>query len=87
LASLTGNGINDAICENADLNRLRYPIYLSEFSTTGPMAVYNLFNTTTTQYPALNNSLMLFEGLSSQEVAAIPIDSTAIPVRDYFVLA
>lgn len=87
LASITGNGIDDVICQNDNLNRVRYPIYIDEYVPDAPRAVFDLFNTATAQYPALNNSLMLFEGLSSQAVAAVDIDSTAVPVRDYFVLA
>ena len=87
LPSLTGNGINDDICQHENLNRIRYPIYLDKFIPTVPKAVFDLFNMTTAQYPALNRSLMLFEGLSSQAVAAVPLDTTAIPLRDYFVLA
>ena len=87
LASLTGNGINDDICQNEYLNRIRYPIYVDQFEPTAPKGVFDLFNEMTAEYPALNRSLMLFEGLSSQGVAAVPINSTAVPLRDYFVLA
>jgi hypothetical protein len=87
LASLTGNGINDDICQDEYLNRIRYPIYINEYVPTVPTAVFDLFNRTTAQYPALNGTLMLFEGLSSQAVAAVQLDTTAVPHRDYFVLA
>lgn len=87
LSTLTGNGINDDICQHENLNRIRYPIYLDDFKETGPKDVFDLFNKTTAQYPALSRSLMLFEGLSSQAVAAVPLDTTAIPLRDYFILA
>jgi hypothetical protein len=87
LSSITGNGINDDICQHENLNRIRYPIYLDGFKSGLGKAVYDLFNKTTAQYPALSNSLMLFEGLSAQGVAAVQLDSTAVPLRKYFVLA
>lgn len=87
LSSLTGNGINDDICQHENLNRIRYPLYINKFDPTASKAVFDLFNKTTSQYPALNRSLMLFEGLSAQAVKAVQLDTTAIPHRDYFVLA
>lgn len=87
LSALTGNGINDDICQHEPINRIRYPLYLDGFKKGVAKDVYNLYNQTTSQYPALNRSLMLFEGLSTQAVKAVQLDSTAIPLRKYHTLA
>lgn len=87
LSGLTGNGINDDICQHENLNRIRYPLYLDRFKPGSSKDIFDLFNKTTSQYPALNKSLMLFEGLSSQGVAAVQLDTTAVPLREYLVLA
>ncbi|KAF2705684.1 FAD-binding domain-containing protein [Pleomassaria siparia CBS 279.74] len=87
LAAITGNGINDDICQNENSNRIRYPVYLDRYDPKAQKAVFDNFNMTTARYPALNASLMLFEGLSTQAVAATPINSTAFPYRNYFALS
>lgn len=87
LSGLTGNGINDDICQHEPINRIRYPLYLDGFKRGAGKAVFDLYNKTTFDYPALNRSLMLFEGLSSQGVRAVQLDTTAIPLRKFQVLA
>ncbi|KAF2008888.1 FAD-binding domain-containing protein [Aaosphaeria arxii CBS 175.79] len=87
LSGITGNGINDAICQHENLNRIRYPIYLDRFDPGAGKATFDYFNKTISDHPGLAGSLMLFEGLSTQAVKSVRLDSTAIPHRDYFVLS
>jgi hypothetical protein len=87
LSGITGNGINDDICQHENLNRIRYPVYLDQYDPKAQKAVFDNFNKTTARYPALGRSLVLFEGLSTQAVTKVPIDSTAYAHRDYFVLS
>ncbi|CAI6270044.1 unnamed protein product [Periconia digitata] len=87
LSALTGNGINDDICQHEPINRIRYPLYLDGMKKGVPKQVYNLYNATTAQYPALNRSLMLFEGLSTQAVRSVQLDTTAVALRKFHTLA
>ncbi|PVH78374.1 FAD-binding domain-containing protein [Cadophora sp. DSE1049] len=80
LASLTGNGYDGLACGHGSVS-LRFPIGTTRYNIKAQRAAYDKFAQVTTEIPALNGSLFLFEGYSTQGVKAVPEKSTAFPHR------
>ncbi|KAI2465645.1 FAD binding domain protein [Annulohypoxylon bovei var. microspora] len=81
LAAWTANDNNSPPCQKAGLANYRFPIDIESYNVPAQRQVYDLFASATKETPALNNSLFLFEGYSTQGVKAIPSESTAFPSR------
>ncbi|KAH7304875.1 putative FAD-dependent oxygenase [Rhexocercosporidium sp. MPI-PUGE-AT-0058] len=80
LASLTGNGYDGLACGYGSVS-LRFPIGAKKYDIKTQRAVYDKFAQVTTEIPALNGSVFLFEGYSTQGVKAVSEKSTAFPHR------
>lgn len=61
--------------------RARFPIDLDAFSVPAQKQLYELFAATVKETPALNGSMVMFEGYSTKGVKAVPADSTAYAFR------
>ncbi|KAI1177725.1 FAD binding domain protein [Nemania sp. FL0916] len=77
----TGNSNADLPCQNLKKANVRFPIDLLEYNVGAQRKAYDLFASTTQQNTALNGSLFLLEGYSTQGVKAVPSDQTAFPFR------
>ncbi|KAK2593329.1 hypothetical protein QQS21_008972 [Conoideocrella luteorostrata] len=81
LPKWTGNAIDSPPCQKAGLANIRFPIDLDIYNVQAQQDVYDLFAKTTKETPALNGSMLLFEGYSTQGVKAVDSKSTAFPFR------
>ncbi|KAI1749587.1 FAD binding domain protein [Xylaria castorea] len=81
LPTWTGLALDTPVCQKAGLVNIRFPIDLQSYNLDAQRKVYDLFASTLKEVPALNGSLILFEGYSLQGVQAVPSDSTAFPNR------
>ncbi|KAI0412992.1 hypothetical protein F5X98DRAFT_391328 [Xylaria grammica] len=68
-------------CQKAGFVNIRFPIDLESYNATAQRLAYELFASKTQEFPALNNSLFLFEGYSLQGVKEVPSESSAYPFR------
>lgn len=76
-----GWGNAAATCQNSGLANTRFPIELQTYDITAQRQVYDLLSSTLNQTPALNRSIVLFEGYSQQAVKATPREDSAYPFR------
>ncbi|KAI1496581.1 FAD binding domain protein [Biscogniauxia marginata] len=81
LPAWTGNGNESPPCQKAGLVNVRFPIDVESYNIAAQRKAYDLFASTTQQNTALNNSLFLFEGYSTQGVKAVSEKTTAFPFR------
>ncbi|TQV90379.1 fad-dependent oxygenase protein [Cordyceps javanica] len=81
LSAWTGNDNQSPPCQKAGLANVRFPIDLETYCIETQRIVYNLFAEGTKDTPAFANSLLLFEGYSTQGVKAISSESTAFAFR------
>ncbi|KAI0537677.1 FAD binding domain protein [Xylaria digitata] len=81
LPAWTSNSNEALPCQKSGLVNIRFPIALQTYNIAAQRKVYNMFASATQQIPAVNGSLFLFEGYSSQGVKAIPSDQSAFPSR------
>jgi hypothetical protein len=80
LASITGNGLNDAACLTGS-SILRFPLNLNSYNIAAQRTAFDLFDKGTMETPAFNNSFFLFEGYSVAGVQAIDSSESAYPHR------
>ncbi|MCJ1478900.1 hypothetical protein MMC13_007584 [Lambiella insularis] len=80
VASSTGTGTDDFFCAFG-YNRIQFPIGLEVYNITSNRAAYEYYAQVTRDNPALNSSLVLFEGYSVEGVKAVNAASTAYPHR------
>ncbi|KAI0521823.1 FAD binding domain protein [Xylaria bambusicola] len=81
LPEWTGNANDSPPCQKSGLVNIRFPIDLQVYNVQAQRKVYDLFASATQETPALNGSLFLFEGYSTQGVKKVPHRSTAYPNR------
>lgn len=86
LAAWTGNALESPPCQKVGLVNTRFPIDLDTYNIQAQRKIYDLFASTLEEIPALNGSLILFEGYSLQGVQAVPEESTAVPFRENHLL-
>ncbi|KAJ4358246.1 uncharacterized protein N0V89_002826 [Didymosphaeria variabile] len=70
-----------ATCQNSGLANTRFPIELQKYNVIAQRRVHDLLRSTMNEVPALNRSIILFEGYSQQGVKAIPSQDSAYPFR------
>ncbi|KAI0910044.1 hypothetical protein F4823DRAFT_591970 [Ustulina deusta] len=68
-------------CQKLGFVNVRFPIDLEFYNGTAQQSAYELFASRTQEFPALNNSVFLFEGYTTKGVKAIPSESSAFPSR------
>ena len=81
LPTWIGQNNESPSCQKAGFTNIRFPIDLEFYNVTAQRNAYELFASRTQEFPALNNSMFLFEGYSVQGVKAIPSESSAYPFR------
>lgn len=70
------------------LYRHLMPTYLKRLNTTALRTVHTLFNNITAKYPSIAfTSIYVVEGYSQQAVTAVKSHDTAVPYREYPILA
>ncbi|KAJ5175929.1 uncharacterized protein N7482_001806 [Penicillium canariense] len=73
---------NDSLsCQKSGRGNIRFPLNIQEYNPVAQRTAFDYFTKTTQEIPALNNTMFLFEGYSTQGVKAVPSDSTAVPDR------
>ncbi|KAL1612784.1 hypothetical protein SLS60_001013 [Paraconiothyrium brasiliense] len=82
-----GWGNAAATCQNSGLANTRFPIELQKYNATAQRCLHDLLSSTMNEVPALNQSIVLFEGYSQQGVNAIPSQHSAYPFRGSNILA
>ncbi|KAH7115005.1 hypothetical protein B0J11DRAFT_444774 [Dendryphion nanum] len=80
LPAITGNDMNSEICQNG-LNRLKFPVGLQTFDVPTLGKIFDTYSNFTAATPALNGTILLFEGYSNQAVMAVDETTTAFPHR------
>ncbi|KAI3332370.1 FAD-binding domain-containing protein [Xylariaceae sp. AK1471] len=81
LPSWVGSTNTSPPCQKAGLVNILFPIDLQSYDLSAQRKVYDLFASVTQKIPALNHSVVLFEGYPLQGVQAVRSDQTAIPFR------
>lgn len=80
IADATGTGSKNALCQFGS-SHIQYPVGLLTYNITTNRQVYELYKKTTSETPALNGSIVVFEGYSLEGMKAVDPDSTAFPHR------
>ena len=80
-AHAAASGNTDAVCQPGNSWQL-YPVGLQIYNIRTNRAIYNLYKDMVNKNPALNSSVVRFEGYSLQGVRAIAPDSTAYAHRE-----
>ena len=79
-AHAAASGDTDAVCQPGNSWQL-YPIGLRTYNISTNRAIYNLYKDMVNQNPALNASIVQFEGYPQQGVRDVEPDSTAYAHR------
>ncbi|MCJ1424481.1 hypothetical protein MMC29_002369 [Sticta canariensis] len=80
IADAIGSESSSAVCQSG-LSRVMSPVGLLTYNITANRQAYDLFTRTTSETPALNSSILLFEGYSLRGMKTVDPDSTAFPHR------
>lgn len=79
-AHAAGAGDTDAVCQPGQ-NWQLYPVGLQTYNISTNRAIYNLYKDMVNKHPAMNASVVQFEGYPQQGVKDIEPDSTAYAHR------
>lgn len=82
LPTWTSNADDSPPCQKLGLVNARFPVDLQSYNPSAQRLAFDAFNNFTQKFPAFNNSLVLFEGYSTQGVQNIQADSTAFSHRE-----
>lgn len=63
------------------------PVYLPQYNTTSLRRVYDVYNTITDKLPEIApTSFYIIEGYSMEGVAAVAVEDSAVPTREFSLL-
>ena len=80
LPTLVGADNNGPSCQHG-FTVMRFPVGLDSYDPKTQRAVFEAFSAITSEVPAFNNSVFLFEGYALQGMKAVAAKSTAFPHR------
>ncbi|KAI1188078.1 FAD-binding domain-containing protein [Nemania serpens] len=81
LTTWLDNTLTSPPCQKAGLVNMLFPVDVELYDVSAQRKVYDLFSSVTHQTPALNRSVIFFEGYPVEGVKAVPSDQTAIANR------
>ncbi|KAJ5892521.1 hypothetical protein N7504_009212 [Penicillium tannophilum] len=82
LPTWTSNADDSPPCQKLGLVNARFPVDLQSYNPSAQRLAFDAFTNFTQKFPAFNNSLVLFEGYSTQGVQHIEAGSTAFSHRE-----
>lgn len=80
VAHAAGAGLTDFVCQPG-FDWSLFPVGLQTYNIQTNRAIYNLYKDMVNKHPAMNNSVVQFEGYAQEGVRAVDPDSTAYAHR------
>lgn len=87
LAAWTGIANSSPPCQKIGMANPRFPIYLESYNVPAQKKAWDVYAPAIQGSSPFNNSILMFEGYSTEGVHAVPLDSTAFAFRSENVLA
>ena len=81
LTTVIGTDNNGPSCQHGS-TVMRFPVGIKRYDPKIQRAVFDVFSAITSEIPAFNSSIFLFEGYSLQGMKAVPASNTAYPHRE-----
>lgn len=81
LTTWLGNTLTSPPCQKTGLVNILFPVDVELYDLSAQRKVYDLFSSVTHQLPALNRSVIFYEGYPVEGVKAVPSDQTAYANR------